>query len=85
VIHFFHSQEYKKMKVRGSICHLVASISRLSGRFLSGGHPLSPRSIEDFTEFEQREAYFDKAQCATCQAASYYRDNLMRDLKVERF
>ena len=105
------------------------------------------KSVEDFTEFEQRAAYFDgdpvkatlkgvsilergsqvhfmaefqalldfppapklnvfgkldpkqateselrgetlfsgKAQCATCHAAPYYTDNLMHNLKVERF
>jgi cytochrome c peroxidase len=29
--------------------------------------------------------FFGKAQCATCHPAPYYTDNLMHDLKVERF
>ena len=29
--------------------------------------------------------FFGKAQCASCHPAPYYTDNLMHDLKVERF
>ena len=29
--------------------------------------------------------FFGKAQCATCHTAPFYTDNLMHDLKVERF
>jgi cytochrome c peroxidase len=29
--------------------------------------------------------FFGKAQCSTCHPAPYYTDNLMHDLKVDRF
>ena len=29
--------------------------------------------------------FFGKAQCVTCHTAPFYTDNLMHDLKVERF
>ena len=32
-----------------------------------------------------QKLFFGKAQCATCHPAPFYTDNLMRDLKVERF
>jgi cytochrome c peroxidase len=32
-----------------------------------------------------QEIFFGKGQCGTCQAAPYYTDNLMHDLKIERF
>jgi cytochrome c peroxidase len=32
-----------------------------------------------------QELFFGKAQCALCHPAPYYTDNLMHDLKVERF
>ena len=39
------------------------------------------------SESEKRgsELFFGKAKCATCHAAPYYTDNLMHNLKVERF
>jgi cytochrome c peroxidase len=39
------------------------------------------------TEPEKRgqELFFGKAQCSTCHAAPFYTDNLMHNLKVERF
>ena len=39
------------------------------------------------TEAELRgeKLFFGKAQCATCHAAPYYTDNLMHNLKTERF
>ena len=81
------------------------------------------KTVEDFTEFEQRAAYFDgdpviatkkgvnildvfgkldpakaseqelrgqevffgKGQCASCHTPPYYTDNLMHNLKTERF
>ena len=36
-------------------------------------------------EIRGQELFFGKAQCATCHAAPYYTDNLMHNLKVERF
>lgn len=36
-------------------------------------------------ELRGQEVFFGKGQCATCHQAPYYTDNLMHDLKVERF
>jgi len=57
------------------------------------------KTVEDFTEFEQRTAYFDgdiviatkkgvnfgKGQCTSCHQPPFYTDNLMHDLRTERF
>ena len=42
---------------------------------------------EKATEAERRgeELFFGKAKCASCHQAPYYTDNLMHNLKVERF
>ena len=32
-----------------------------------------------------QKLFFGKAQCATCHPAPFYTDNLMHDLKVDRF
>ena len=32
-----------------------------------------------------QELFFGKARCAVCHPAPYYTDNLMHDLKVDRF
>ena len=32
-----------------------------------------------------QELFFGKAQCATCHPAPYYTDNLMHNLRAERF
>jgi len=39
------------------------------------------------TEFERRgqELFFGKAKCSVCHPAPYYTDNLMHNLRVERF
>ena len=46
-----------------------------------------PREVRGRISPEMRgqELFFGKAQCATCHPAPYYTDNLMHDLKVERF
>jgi len=36
-------------------------------------------------EMRGQETFFGKGQCGTCHAAPYYTDNLMHDLKIERF
>jgi cytochrome c peroxidase len=36
-------------------------------------------------ELRGQELFFGKAQCATCHPAPYYTDNLMHNLKTERF
>ena len=37
------------------------------------------------SELRGQTLFFGKAQCATCHVAPYYTDNLMHNLKVERF
>jgi len=37
------------------------------------------------SELRGQELFFGKAQCAICHPAPYYTDNLMHNLKVERF
>jgi cytochrome c peroxidase len=37
------------------------------------------------SEIRGEELFFGKANCAVCHSAPYYTDNLMHDLKVERF
>jgi cytochrome c peroxidase len=36
-------------------------------------------------ELRGQELFFGKAQCATCHPAPYYTDNLMHNLRTERF
>src|SRR5712675_2056426 len=36
-------------------------------------------------ELRGQEIFFGKGQCGTCHADTYYTDNLMHDLKIERF
>src|SRR6202008_4603 len=36
-------------------------------------------------EMRGQEVFFGKGQCATCHTPPYYTDNLMHDLKTERF
>jgi cytochrome c peroxidase len=37
------------------------------------------------SEIRGEDIFFGKGQCSACHAAPYYTDNLMHDLKVERF
>jgi cytochrome c peroxidase len=47
---------------------------------------LNPRKFgENSPEMRGQHLFFGKAQCATCHPAPYYTDNLMHNLKVERF
>ena len=39
----------------------------------------------DSPEMRGQKLFFGKAQCAVCHPAPYYTDNLMHDLKVDRF
>src|SRR4029079_7980640 len=36
-------------------------------------------------ELRGQEVFFGKGRCATCHTAPYYTDNLMHNLRVERF
>lgn len=43
------------------------------------------RSRATQSEIRGEDLFFGKAQCAVCHVPPYYTDNLMHDLKVERF
>jgi len=45
---------------------------------------LDPKKTTD-TEMEGQRLFFGKAMCASCHPAPYYTDNLMHNLKTERF
>jgi cytochrome c peroxidase len=42
-------------------------------------------ALASAAELRGQALFFGKAQCSTCHQAPYYTDNLMHDLKVERF
>src|SRR5258707_7233742 len=47
---------------------------------------LDPKQFAaDSPEMQGQKLFFGKAQCATCHPAPFYTDNLMHDLRVERF
>ncbi len=47
---------------------------------------LDPKKFAaDSPEMRGQKLFFGKAQCATCHPAPFYTDNLMHDLKVDRF
>ena len=47
---------------------------------------LDPKKFEkDSPEMRGQALFFGKAQCSTCHPAPFYTDNLMHDLKVDRF
>lgn len=73
---------------RGSQVHAMAEFQELLD------FPPAPKltvlgklDAKKATEVELRgqELFFGKAQCATCHPAPYYTDNLMHNLKTERF
>jgi cytochrome c peroxidase len=75
---------------RGSQVHFMSEFQELldfppaPGLGLDG--KLDPRKFKDETpEMRGQRLFFGKAQCATCHPAPYYTDNLMHNLKVERF
>jgi len=43
------------------------------------------RKLATESEIRGEDLFFGKANCAVCHSAPYYTDNLMHDLKVERF
>jgi len=47
--------------------------------------PRDDRTKATESEIRGEDLFFGKANCATCHTAPYYTDNLMHDLKVERF
>jgi cytochrome c peroxidase len=75
---------------RGSQVHFMAEFQELldfppaPGLGLDG--KLDPKKFgPDSLEMQGQQLFFAKAQCATCHPAPLYTDNLMHDLKVERF
>jgi cytochrome c peroxidase len=75
---------------RGSQVHFMAEFQELldfppaPGLGLDG--KLDPKQFgPDSLEMQGQKLFFGKAQCATCHPAPFYTDNLMHDLKVERF
>jgi cytochrome c peroxidase len=73
---------------RGSQVHFMAEFQALldfpPAPKLNVFGKLDPAKASD-SELRGQEAFFGKGQCATCHAAPYYTDNLMHNLKVERF
>jgi cytochrome c peroxidase len=75
---------------RGSQVHFMSEVQELldfppaPGLGING--KLDPKKFPaDSPEMRGQELFFGKAQCATCHPAPYYTDNLMHDLKVDRF
>jgi cytochrome c peroxidase len=75
---------------RGSQVHFMSEVQELldfppaPGLGLDG--KLDPKKFApDSPEMRGQNVFFGKAQCATCHSAPFYTDNLMHDLKVERF
>src|SRR5262249_42020780 len=75
---------------RGSQVHFMAEVQELLDFPPAPGLDLfgkldAKKFGPDSPEMQGQKLFFDKAQCATCHPAPYYTDNLMHDLKVERF
>jgi cytochrome c peroxidase len=75
---------------RGSQVHFMAEVQELldfppaPGLGLDG--KLDPKKFKsDSAEMKGQSLFFGKAQCSNCHLAPYYTDNLMHDLKVDRF
>ncbi len=75
---------------RGSQVHFMSEVQNLldfppaPGLGLDG--KLDPRKFPaDSLEMRGQTLFFGKAQCASCHPAPFYTDNLMHDLKVDRF
>jgi cytochrome c peroxidase len=75
---------------RGSQVHFMSEVQELldfppaPGLGLDG--KLDPKKFAaDSPEMRGQKLFFDKSQCATCHPAPFYTDNLMHDLKVDRF
>jgi cytochrome c peroxidase len=73
---------------RGSQVHFMSEVEELFD------FPPAPKldvlgkldpSLATEAEMRGQELFFGKAQCAVCHPAPYYTDNLMHNLRVERF
>lgn len=73
---------------RGSQVHFMGEFQNLldfpPAPKLSVFGRLNPAMTSD-TERRGEALFFGKAQCSTCHPAPYYTDNLMHNLRVERF
>src|SRR2546425_264697 len=73
---------------RGSQVHFMAEMQDLfdfpPAPKLNVFGKLDPANASQ-SELRGQELFFGKAQCATCHPAPYYTDNLMHNLRVERF
>jgi cytochrome c peroxidase len=75
---------------RGSQVHFMAEVQELldfpPAPGLNVYGKLDPSLFgPDTPEMRGQTLFFGKAQCAACHPAPYYTDNLLHDLKVERF
>ncbi len=73
---------------RGSQVHFMAEFQELldfpPAPKLNVFGKLNPKLASE-SELRGQTLFFGKAQCATCHPGPYYTDNLMHNLKVERF
>jgi len=73
---------------RGSQVHFMAEFQALldfpPAPKLNIYGKLDPKQASE-AELRGQELFFNKAQCAVCHPAPYYTDNLMHNLKAERF
>ena len=74
---------------RGSQVHFMAEVQEEIMDFppapkLNIYGKLDPKKATE-AELRGQEIFFGKAQCAACHMPSYYIDNLMHNLKTERF
>jgi cytochrome c peroxidase len=73
---------------RGSQVHFMAEFQALldfpPAPKLNIYGKLDPKKATE-SELRGQELFFGKAQCAVCHPAPYYTDNLMHNLKAERF
>jgi len=73
---------------RGSQVHFMAEFQALldfpPAPKLNIYGKLDPKKATE-SELRGQELFFNKAQCAVCHPAPYYSDNLMHNLKAERF
>lgn len=73
---------------RGSQVHFMAEFQALldfpPAPKLNVHGKLDPKKASE-SELRGQALFFGKAQCSTCHAAPYYTDNLMHNLKAERF
>ncbi len=75
---------------RGSQVHFMAEVQNLldfpPAPALGLDGKLDPKQFKDDSpEMAGQKLFFGKGRCAECHPAPFYTDNLMHDLKVERF